>query len=81
VCGSDPIVIVVQFSSGAADMKLFLLIPLVFLITNSANAQPPGPPVSDPVDANVLNFYNVWLHAVDIQYMATLIKVMASTVG
>jgi hypothetical protein len=38
--------------------KAFILL-LVTLGTTSVTAQPPGPPVSEPVDANVLNFPEV----------------------
>ncbi len=40
-------------------MNKYALIPLAFLCATGANAQPPGPPVSEPVDANVLNFPSV----------------------
>ena len=37
----------------------FLLAPMALFIAAFANAKPPGPPVSEPVDANVLNFPSV----------------------
>ena len=41
------------------DIKKLLPMPLVFFVVTSVNAQPPGPPFSGPIDANVLNFPNV----------------------